>query len=150
MMFRDYITLLYRAYLDDRGILKTLRDKLKDGSYLQDLEDDPDLQDWQEINPRAIDPRRSGRSKYHPNPYNPQEGVRVFEDIQSKNPRALKKIKEVVKKRNSKNAENDDKRLESQIKEILQNTTHSSPEEYLMARVAADHKTIKQKRKLDR
>ena len=39
MMFRDYITLLYRAYLDDRGILKTLRDKLKDGSYLQDLED---------------------------------------------------------------------------------------------------------------
>ena len=42
MLFRDYITLLYRAYLDDRGILKTLRDKLKDGSYLQDLEDDPD------------------------------------------------------------------------------------------------------------
>ena len=44
----------------------------------------------------------------------------------------------------------DDKLLESQIKEILQNTTYSSPEEYLMARVAADHKTIKQKRKLDR
>ena len=43
----------------------------------------------------------------------------------------------------------DDRRLESQIKEILQNTTYSSPEEYLMARVAADHKTIKQKRKLD-
>ena len=105
MLFRDYITLLYRAYLDDRQILKTLRDKLKDGSYLQDLEDDPDLQDWQEINPRAIDPRRSGRSKYHPNPYNPQEGVRVFEDIQSKNPRALKKIKEIVKRRNSRNAE---------------------------------------------
>jgi hypothetical protein len=44
----------------------------------------------------------------------------------------------------------DDRRLESQIKEILQNTTYSSPEEYLMARVVADHKTIKQKRKLDR
>ena len=105
MLFRDFVELLYKAYLEDRGILKTLRDKLKDGSYLQDLEDDPDLQDWKEINPRAIDPRRSGRSKYYPNTYNPQEGVRVFEDIQEKNPRALKKIKEIVKKRNSKNAE---------------------------------------------
>ena len=105
MLFRDFVELLYKAYLEDRGILKTLRDKLKDGSYLQDLEDDPDLQDWEEINPIAIDPRRSGRSKYYPNTYNPQEGVRVFEDIQEKNPRALKKIKEIVKKRNSKNAE---------------------------------------------
>jgi hypothetical protein len=105
MLFRDYIILLYKAYLEDRGILKTLRDKLKDGSYLQDLEDDPDLQDWDEINPRAIDPRRSGRSRYYPSTYNPQEGVRVFESIQEKNPKALRKIKEIVKKRNSKNAE---------------------------------------------
>ena len=43
----------------------------------------------------------------------------------------------------------DDKRLENQIKEILQNTNFSSPEEYLTARVGRDHKTIKQKRKLD-
>jgi len=105
MLFRDFVELLYKAYLEDKGILKTLRDKLKDGSYLQDLEDDPELQDWKEINPRAIDPRRSGPSKYYPNIYNPQEGVRVFEDIQSKNPKALKKIKEIVKRMNSKNAE---------------------------------------------
>jgi len=45
------------------------------------------------------------RSKYYPNLYNPQEGVRVFESLQSKNPKALKKIQEIVKKRNSKNAE---------------------------------------------
>jgi len=105
MLFRDFVELLYKAYLEDKGILKTLRDKLKDGSYLQDLEDDPELQDWKEINPRSIDPRRSGRSKYYPNLYNPQEGVRVFESLQSKNPKALKKIREIVKKRNSKNAE---------------------------------------------
>jgi hypothetical protein len=43
----------------------------------------------------------------------------------------------------------DDKRLENQIHEILQSTTYSSPEEYLNARVSKDHKTIKQKRKLD-
>jgi len=105
MLFRDFVELLYKAYLEDKGILKTLRDKLKDGSYLQDLEDDPELQDWKEINPRAIDPRRSVRSKYYPNIYNPQEGVRVFESLQSKNPKALKKIQEIVKKRNSTNAE---------------------------------------------
>ena len=105
MLFRDYVELLYKAYLEDRGILKTLRDKLKDGSYLQDLEDDPELQDWQDINPRAIDPHKKSRSRYYPNTYNPQEGVRVFESIQSKNPKALKKIKEIVKKRNSRNAE---------------------------------------------
>jgi len=105
MLFRDFVELLYKAYLEDKGILKTLRDKLNDGSYIQDLEDDPELQDWKEINPRSIDPRRSGRSKYYPNLYNPQEGVRVFESLQSKNPRALRKIQEIVKKRNSKNAE---------------------------------------------
>lgn len=43
----------------------------------------------------------------------------------------------------------DDRRLENQIKEILQNAHFSSPEEYLTARVSKDHRTIKQKRKLD-
>ncbi len=105
MLFRDYVELLYKAYLEDRKIIQALRDKLKDGSYLQDLEDDPGLDDWQQINPRAIDPRQTSKSKYYPNLYNPQEGVRVFESIQSKNPKALKKIKEIVKKRNSRYAE---------------------------------------------
>lgn len=105
MLFRDYVILLYRAYLEDREIIKSLRDKLKDGSYLQDLEDDPDLQDWQEVNPRAIDPAKRGRSKYYPNPYSPQEGVRVFESLQDKNLKALKKLREVVAKRNSRDAQ---------------------------------------------
>jgi len=43
----------------------------------------------------------------------------------------------------------DNRQVENQIKEILQNTNFASPEEYLTARVAADHKIIKQKRKLD-
>ena len=42
-------------------------------------EDDPGLQDWENINPRAIDPRQRGRSKYYPNPIDPQQGVRVYE-----------------------------------------------------------------------
>ena len=42
-----------------------------------------------QINPRSIDPRKQGRSKYYPNRLNPQEGVRVFE---SRNKRAAKKV----------------------------------------------------------
>lgn len=66
--YSDFVKTLYKAYLEDRGITKTLRDKIKDRSYLQDLEDDPELQNWDQINPRAIDPRQRGRSKYYPNP----------------------------------------------------------------------------------
>ena len=96
MTFSEYVELLYKAYLLDRGVLTKLRDKMKDGSYLQDLEDDPGLQDWENINPRAIDPRQRGRSKYHPNPIDPQQGVRVFE---SRNKRAVRKVLEAVKRR---------------------------------------------------
>jgi len=97
--YSDFVKTLYKAYLEDRGIIKTLRDKIKDGSYLQDLEDDPELQNWDQINPRAIDPRQRGRSKYYPNPHNPQEGIRVFE---SRRRKAVKKVMEYYerKKRN--------------------------------------------------
>ena len=96
MMFRDYVELLYKAYLEDREIIKRLRDKIKDGSYLKDLEDDPALQDWEMINPRSVDPRRSGRSKYYPNPVDPQQGVRVYE---SRKQKAVRKILDAVKRR---------------------------------------------------
>ena len=82
MTVRDYVELLYKAYLEDRKIIKRLRDKMKDGSYLKDLEDDAGLQDWENINPRAIDPRQRGKSKSYPNPVDPQQGVRVFEQKQ--------------------------------------------------------------------
>ena len=89
MTFSEYVELLYKAYLLDRGVLTKLRDKMKDGSYLQDLEDDPEMQNWNQINPRSIDPRKQGRSKYYPNQLNPQEGVRVFESREKK---AVKKV----------------------------------------------------------
>ena len=96
MTFRDYVELLYKAYLEDPKIIKRLRDKMQDGSYLKDLEDDAGLQDWENINPRAIDPRQRGKSKFYPNPVDPQQGVRVFE---SRNKRAVKKIMDAVKRR---------------------------------------------------
>ena len=99
MTFREYIELLYKAYLLDRGVLTKLRDKMKDGSYLQDLEDDPEMQNWNQINPRSIDPRKQGRSKYYPNRLNPQEGVRVFE---SRGKKAVKKVMGLIKQRDRK------------------------------------------------
>ena len=38
MTFSEYVELLYKAYLLDRGVLTKLRDKVKDGTFLQDLE----------------------------------------------------------------------------------------------------------------
>ena len=99
MTFSEYVELLYKAYLLDRGILTKLRDKMKDGSYLQDLEDDPEMQNWNQINPRSIDPRKQGRSKYYPNRLNPQEGVRVFESREKK---AVKKVMGLIKRRDRK------------------------------------------------
>ena len=43
----------------------------------------------------------------------------------------------------------DNRQVENQIKEILQNTNFASPDQYLTARVSADYKAIKQKKKLD-
>ena len=99
MTFSEYVELLYKAYLLDRGVLTKLRDKMKDGTYLQDLEDDPEMQNWNQINPRSIDPRKQGRSKYYPNRLNPQEGVRVFESREKK---AVKKVMGLIKRRDRK------------------------------------------------
>jgi len=105
VLYRDFQELLYRAYLEDRKIIQRLRDKLKDPDYISDLENDPELQDWQNINPRSIDPRKQGRSKYYPNPHDPQQGVRVYED---QNPNAMKKLREIIDRRNKKHAKHQD------------------------------------------
>ena len=41
-----------------------------------------------------------------------------------------------------------DRKLEAQVKEILQNTTYASAEEYLLARVAKDNQAVKRGKKL--
>ena len=40
------------------------------------------------------------------------------------------------------------RKLEAQIKEILQHTSYSSAEEYLITRVAMDHQAVKRGKKL--
>ena len=62
MPFQDYVELLYRAYLEDEEILQRLREKLQDDGYLKRLDGDPEFQDWNQVNPRDIDPRKRSRS----------------------------------------------------------------------------------------
>lgn len=94
MPFSDYIELLYRAYLEDEGIIQRLRSEITKSEFIKKLDSDPAVQDWQQINPRSIDPRKHQKSTYYPNPINPQEGVRVFEN-QSK---SVKRIVEAAKR----------------------------------------------------
>ena len=147
MLYRDFQELLYRAYLEDRKIIQRLRDKLKDPDYISDLENDPELQDWQNINPRSIDPRKQGRSKYYPNPHDPQQGVRVYED---RNPKAMKKLREIIDRRNKNmlNIKITNKITENHLSEILKRTDFTDLIQYLDARAAADVKVLKQNKRL--
>ena len=95
MPFKDYVELLYRAYLEDEEILQRLREKLQDTDYLKRLDGDPEFQDWDQVNPRDLDPRKRSRSKYYPHPLDLQQGVRVFEGSK----KAVNKIREIIKKR---------------------------------------------------
>ena len=58
MLFRDYVELLYQAYLQDKGYLQTLRDKIKSQEFSKDQMYDPAFENWNEI--RHEDP-----STYH-------------------------------------------------------------------------------------
>ena len=84
MVFRDYVQLLYKAYLEDQGVISKLRDKVKDSSYLQDLDDDPGFDNWQSAARRKI--------RF------PQEGTAVYEARS----RALSNLIEVIDRRNKK------------------------------------------------
>ena len=96
MPFKDYVELLYRAYLEDEEIIQRLREKLQDSDYLKRLDGDPDFQDWNQVNPTDIDPRKRSRSKYHPHLLDLQQGVRVFETSKYK---AMNKVREIIKRR---------------------------------------------------
>jgi len=49
MLFRDYVELLYQAYLQDKGYLQTLRDKIKSQEFSKDQMYDPAFENWNEI-----------------------------------------------------------------------------------------------------
>jgi hypothetical protein len=79
MLFRDYIDLLYQAYLQDKGYLQTLRDKIKSDEFNKDQMYDPAFEDWKSIDPTNPETHHGNRIKFHPNPYDPQQGVYTYE-----------------------------------------------------------------------
>ena len=80
MLFRDYIELLYQAYLQDKGYLQTLRDKIKSQEFSKDQMYDPAFENWNEIRHEDPSTYHQARWKYHPNPIDPEAGVFVFEE----------------------------------------------------------------------
>jgi hypothetical protein len=91
MLFRDYVELLYQAYLQDKGYIETLRKKIQSEEFNKEQLYDPAFQNWKQINPADRDTSRQ-RVKYHPSPVDPQQGVYVYEDSD-----ALRHKVEIVK-----------------------------------------------------
>ena len=98
MLFREYVELLYQAYLQDKGYLQTLRDKIKSRTFNQDQMSDPAFENWTEIKPGDPSTYHQARWKYHPHPMDPQTGVYVFEDYQ-KVKRQVEIIKDCIRRK---------------------------------------------------
>ena len=83
MLFRDYVELLYQAYLQDASYLQTLRDKIRSREWNKDQMYDPAFEDWKSINPADTESHHGNRIRFHPvNDYDPQQGVYTYEDRQ--------------------------------------------------------------------
>jgi hypothetical protein len=78
MLFRDYVELLYQAYLQDKGYLQTLRDKIQSDEFNKDQMYDPAFEDWNSIDPTNPETHHDNRIKFHPNPYDPQQGIYTY------------------------------------------------------------------------
>lgn len=102
MLFREYVELLYQAYLDDRGYLQKLRDRIQSEEFNKDQMYDPSFEDWKSIDPRNPDTYHGNRVKYYPSPLDYQQGVYTFEE-RNKARKMLKLIKESVRQRKRQN-----------------------------------------------
>ena len=98
MLFRDYVELLYQAYLQDKGYIQTLRDKIAKEEFNADQMYSPEFANWKSIDPRRVDQGELPRWKFHPHPLDPESGVYVYED-RSKAKEHWKVIKECLNKR---------------------------------------------------
>jgi hypothetical protein len=100
MLFRDYIELLYQAYLQDKGYLQTLRDKIKSEEFNKDQMYDPAFVDaWKSIDPTNPETHHSNRIKFHRNNiYDPQQGIYTYEHHQDAREK-LRVIRECLSRR---------------------------------------------------
>jgi hypothetical protein len=97
MIFSEYVSLLYAAFLEDKGYIETLRKKIKTEEFNRDEMSDPVFQDVTSIDPRRPESYKNRKAKYFPNPFNPESGVYTYEDrIDAK--KKLDIIRECLKK----------------------------------------------------
>ena len=98
MLFRDYIEILWQAYLEDRGYLQKLRERIQSEEFTKDSLFSPEFEDWKSIDPRNPDTHHGNRIKFHPvNSYDPQQGVYTYEDQQVAR-RRLRVIRECLQR----------------------------------------------------
>ena len=98
MLFRDYVELLYQAYLQDKGYIQSIREKIQSEQFNKDQMYDPAFENWKSIDPRRVEKGELPRWKYHPNPIDPETGVYVYEDRQ-KAKENWRVVKECLNKR---------------------------------------------------
>ena len=97
MIFSEYVTLLYSAFLEDKNYIETLRNKIRTEEFNRDQMSDPMFQDISLVDPRKPDTYRSRRGKFFPNPFNPESGVYTYEDHQDAREK-LRVIRECLQK----------------------------------------------------
>jgi len=98
MLFRDYVELLYQAYLHDKGYLQTLRDKIRSEEWNKTQMYDSAFTYWETINPANPETHHGNRIKFHPvNSYDPQQGIYTYEDRQDAR-RRLRVIRECLQR----------------------------------------------------
>ena len=99
MLFRDYVELLYQAYLQDVSYLQTLRDKIKTDEFNKDQMYDPAFDDWKSIDPTNPETHHSNRIKFHrTNIHDPQQGIYTYEEHQDAREK-LRVIRECLSRR---------------------------------------------------
>ena len=99
MLFRDYIELLYQAYLQDKGYLQTLRDKIQSEEFNKESIYDPAFDDWKSIDPRNPETYHSNRIKIHrTNNHDPEQVIYTYENHQDAREK-LKVIRECLSRR---------------------------------------------------
>ncbi len=98
MLFRDYVELLYQAYLQDKGYLQTLRDKIQSEEFNKESIYDPAFDDWKSIDPINPETHHRNRIKFHrTNIHDPQQGIYTYEDHQDAREK-LRVIRECLQK----------------------------------------------------
>ncbi len=146
MTFRDYIELLFQAYLQDKKYLVTLRQKIKTSEFNKEQMYDPAFSDWKGINPINPDTHQSQRIKFHPNPLNPEDGIYVDED-KDHSKFKLGFIKQIIRKQRMAIQIKNIKSIEL-INEILKRTSYSNPISYLEDRIKSDYEAVIKNKKL--